>query len=163
VPNILAADLGHILAHTRDLREELRGGRLFITGGTGFFGCWLLESFAWANEKLGLNAEAVILTRKPEAFQKKAPHLSPFSPSLPASQPPNPYNVGSEEAITIAALAETVAGCFPHRIEVRIAGTPDPHKRPERYVPSTTRAQEELGLCQTISLRDAVFLTVKQH
>lgn len=73
--NPLAEDLDHILAHTRDLWEELRGQRIFITGGTGFFGCWLLESFAWANDKLHLNAEAFVLSRNPDAFEKKAPHL----------------------------------------------------------------------------------------
>jgi dTDP-glucose 4,6-dehydratase len=74
--NPLKADLDHILTHTRDLWEELRGQRIFITGGTGFFGCWLLESFAWANDKLHLNAEALVLTRDYEAFLKKAPHLA---------------------------------------------------------------------------------------
>ena len=74
--NPLAADLDHVLAHTASLWEELRGRRLFITGGTGFFGCWLLESFAWANDRLGLGAEALVLTRDPGAFAAKHPRLS---------------------------------------------------------------------------------------
>jgi nucleoside-diphosphate-sugar epimerase len=76
VDNPLAEDLDHILAHTGGLWDELRGQRIFITGGTGFFGCWLLESFAWANEKLNLGAKAVVLSRNPDAFSKKAPHLA---------------------------------------------------------------------------------------
>ena len=71
----LANDLEHILAHTASLWEELRGKRIFVTGGTGFIGCWLLESLAWANDKLELNTRAVVLTRNLDAFRRKAPHL----------------------------------------------------------------------------------------
>lgn len=74
--NPLRDDLNHILAHTKDLWEELRGKKVFITGGTGFFGCWFLESFAWANEKLKLNASMLVLTRDWETFQKKSPQLT---------------------------------------------------------------------------------------
>ncbi len=72
----LAADLDHILEHTRPLWEELRGIRIFLTGGTGFFGCWLLESFTWANERLKLKAKAVVLTRDGARFRERVPHLA---------------------------------------------------------------------------------------
>ena len=73
--NPLTEDLDFVLAHTGDVWNELRDSRVFITGGTGFFGCWILESFLWANRKFSLNAQAVVLTRNPEAFCRKYPHL----------------------------------------------------------------------------------------
>lgn len=73
--NPLAEDLDYILKQTKAFWEELRGKRIFVTGGTGFFGCWLLESFSWVNKKLDLKAELLVLTRDYEAFKKKRPHL----------------------------------------------------------------------------------------
>jgi len=77
--NPLFDDLNHVLDHTRDLWEELRGERIFITGGTGFFGCWLLESFCFACDQMNLKAKAFVLTRNPDAFKEKAPHLANHS------------------------------------------------------------------------------------
>lgn len=74
--NPLAEDLDHILTRTKGIWEDLRGKKLFITGGTGFFGCWLLESFAWANDKLNLNASVLVLTRNYNEFLNNAPHLA---------------------------------------------------------------------------------------
>lgn len=72
----LTKDLDHILSATKNLWEEIRGRRIFITGGTGFFGRWFLESFIWANTKLNLGASALVLTRNPADFKKRARHLA---------------------------------------------------------------------------------------
>ena len=75
-PHPLARDLDHILAQTTGLWPELRHARIFITGGTGFIGTWLLESLLWANDRLNLDVQALVLTRDPAAFARKAPHLA---------------------------------------------------------------------------------------
>lgn len=75
-PSLFTDDLDHVLTHTRNLWEELRGRRIFITGGTGFFGAWLVESLLWANDQLSLDARAVVLSRDPEAWARKMPHLA---------------------------------------------------------------------------------------
>jgi nucleoside-diphosphate-sugar epimerase len=61
-------DLDSIVDQTGALWEQMRGGRLFLTGGSGFFGSWLLESFVHANHTLDLKASVVVLTRDPERF-----------------------------------------------------------------------------------------------
>jgi len=69
-------DLAHILIHTRDIFPVLANARLFLTGGTGFFGHWLLESLLYANDELSLNLRATVLTRNAAAFRAKSPHIT---------------------------------------------------------------------------------------
>ena len=73
---VSTADLDHILERTPQVWDQLRDGRVFITGGTGFFGTWLLESLCWAVDRLRLPLEAVVLTRSPQSFAEKCPHLA---------------------------------------------------------------------------------------
>jgi dTDP-glucose 4,6-dehydratase len=71
-----AADLEFILQKTMPMWEEMRNCRIFITGGTGFFGRWLLESFLQINRVLQLNARATALSRDPKRFANRAPHIA---------------------------------------------------------------------------------------
>jgi nucleoside-diphosphate-sugar epimerase len=71
----LENDLGHIFRFTGSLWEKLRNKCIFITGGTGFIGKWILESFLFANHQLNLEAEIHVLSRNPMSFQTQYPHL----------------------------------------------------------------------------------------
>jgi nucleoside-diphosphate-sugar epimerase len=70
----IADDIAEIVAECA-YWQALKGRRLFLTGATGFFGLWLLESFVKANDDLGLNAHVTALSRNPQAFAQIAPHL----------------------------------------------------------------------------------------
>jgi dTDP-glucose 4,6-dehydratase len=75
-PPILEADRELLRARTEPLREVARGGRFFVTGGTGFFGCWILEALTTANDDHGLGLSVTALTRDTEAFRARSPHLA---------------------------------------------------------------------------------------
>jgi dTDP-glucose 4,6-dehydratase len=69
-------DLDHVLEHAGDALRTLAGERLFITGGTGFVGKWLVESLLCANDRLNLGVSTVLLTRRPDRFLLQSPHLA---------------------------------------------------------------------------------------
>ena len=57
------------------LWQRLAHARLFITGGTGLFGHWLLDSLTDANQRLNLKISATVLTRHAELAKAKMPYL----------------------------------------------------------------------------------------
>lgn len=54
--------------HFGDGREGLRDANIFITGGTGFFGCCLLGYLHYLEQHYRLDVSATVLTRDRQAF-----------------------------------------------------------------------------------------------
>lgn len=71
----LENDLDDVVARCEPVWKALSGQNIFITGGTGFIGCWLLETLRRANLKNNCDIRATILTRSRGAFESKAPQL----------------------------------------------------------------------------------------
>lgn len=74
--HLLTRDLNEIHERAAADLAALQGARIFLTGGTGFIGTWLLEAIAWANQRAGADLTVTVLTRSPEDFARKAPHLA---------------------------------------------------------------------------------------
>lgn len=55
---------------------ELNGLRIFVTGGTGFVGYWLLLAFRWLNQH-GAGIHVSVLSRDPERFLIAHPEYRP--------------------------------------------------------------------------------------
>ena len=72
----LRHDLEQVVDATADVWRRLDGARLFITGGTGFIGCWMLETLIHARQSLQVDVRATVLTRDAARFARKAPHLA---------------------------------------------------------------------------------------
>lgn len=93
-PPVPLADIKHILEYSEPLWRELKGQHLFITGGTGFFGTWLLEALRAANEHFDSRVSVTVLSRDPAAFAAKEPRL--------ASQPRLIFQRGDVRGLTVS-------------------------------------------------------------
>lgn len=72
-------DLNLVLDNTIDSWEKIKNKTFFITGGTGFFGIWLIMSFVFINRKLNLNSKIILLTRSKNKFTNKYKWLDEYS------------------------------------------------------------------------------------
>jgi dTDP-glucose 4,6-dehydratase len=74
-----------------------------------------------------------------------------------------PYNVGSDETVTIADLARLVAVSAGQNTAVRILGEQGRVGVGISYIPDISRARTELGLDVTVSLEEALTRTLAWH
>jgi dTDP-glucose 4,6-dehydratase len=72
-------DLVHIIRDAAAELEGLRGKSLFLTGGTGFFGKWLLAGLCRADMELGLGLRMTALSRDPAPFLQRHPEVASVS------------------------------------------------------------------------------------
>ncbi|MGJ7571738.1 NAD-dependent epimerase/dehydratase family protein [Variovorax sp. RB2P76] len=117
LPPVARQDLDEILRLTTpDTWEALRRQSVFITGGTGFVGKWLLEALLHADRSLGLGMGISVLTRSPDAFAVASPHLARASAVelvrgdiLDLPQPTRPYTFVIHAALPVATLHDSLA------------------------------------------------------
>jgi len=69
------SDLDAVFARVGPALAELDGGSIFLTGGTGFFGRWLLALLVRARAG-GVACEVTLLTRSPDRFAAECPEFA---------------------------------------------------------------------------------------
>ena len=77
---IVAEDVAGLLARTAPLWPALAGARLFVTGGTGFFGTWLVQALVAADAAFDLGMRVTVLSRDPARFTARFPGLAAAAP-----------------------------------------------------------------------------------
>ena len=76
IDEIDIGDLDEAVVHTAPALRELAGAKLFVTGGTGFIGRWMLAVLARAEARKNLGLEVTVLTRSRAAFARRCPQLA---------------------------------------------------------------------------------------
>ncbi len=72
---IIEEDLDGVAASLKDAVGSLKGRRIFLTGGTGFFGKWLLHSFLWLRKRAEADLTMTVLSRDPQRFLDAFPEF----------------------------------------------------------------------------------------
>jgi dTDP-glucose 4,6-dehydratase len=68
-------DIDAVIANSEDDLRSLSRSRIYLTGGTGFIGKWILRAFARANDRLRTHIRLDVLTRDPQGFRQINPDL----------------------------------------------------------------------------------------
>lgn len=68
-------DLDEVITLGKNEFDKLKDSHIFITGGTGYFGKWLLYSIDHANKNLLSNIKVTVPSRSPEKFYEKHPYF----------------------------------------------------------------------------------------
>ena len=71
----LENDFAEISKDGEKFFEQLKGAHIFLTGGTGFIGTWILEAIRFWNQTQKSNIRVTVLTRNPDSFKLKSLHL----------------------------------------------------------------------------------------
>jgi nucleoside-diphosphate-sugar epimerase len=104
---LVDASLASVLA--RLCVEPLAGKNMFMTGGTGFFGLWLLSAIALLNQK-GAGISVTLLSRNPAAFLELHPRWRDVSwMTLCAGNVRNFAQPGARFDMVIHAATDTSA------------------------------------------------------
>ncbi len=64
-------DIENIFNNGIDLWSELQDANIFLTGGTGFIGTWILKTIEKLNADMHLNIRVTILTRNIQKYKEK--------------------------------------------------------------------------------------------
>jgi nucleoside-diphosphate-sugar epimerase len=95
--------------------DALAGQRLFVTGGTGFVGKWLLGTLLDANTRRGLDCSITVLSRDPSAFLQRWPSMAHRVQWMTGDV--RDFPIGQEEFdVIIHAATDVVADSTPEEI-----------------------------------------------
>ena len=72
---IIEADVEKVSVSLEKVYKSLEGRRILLTGGTGFFGKWLLHSFLGLSKVYGADVGLTVLSRDPDQFLKTNPEF----------------------------------------------------------------------------------------
>jgi dTDP-glucose 4,6-dehydratase len=73
--SLVRSDAETVLEGRYERLRELREQHIFISGGTGMLGTWLLELIKVLNERYEFGLRATVISRNAEAFAVRWPHL----------------------------------------------------------------------------------------
>ncbi len=73
---LIKKDCAEIVDGRAQALYALKNETIFITGGTGFVGTWLVELITFLNDNYQFNTRLVLLSRNSHNFRAKTPHIA---------------------------------------------------------------------------------------